>query len=85
MMKPEREVATLDGNDDAGVRAEVRRLLRLLVQEAKRQECVEEACRFPGVFAAFALLDPVIAAAVEQEQVTCDDLVVWVAVLLSQA
>jgi len=75
----------VDAGENAQVRVEVRRLLRLLVQEAKRQGCLEEARRFPGVFAAFALLDPVIANAVGQEVVTLDDLVVWLAVLLSQA
>ena len=75
----------LDDRETAKERVEVRRMLRLLVEEAKRQGCLEEACRFPGVFAAFALLDPVIAEAVGREIVTLDDVVVWLAVLLSHA
>ena len=71
-----------DEGNTARVRAEVRHTLRLLVAEAKRQGCLEQARRFPGVLAAFALLDPVIGDAVGQEVVTLDDLVVWLAVLL---
>ena len=74
-----------DERENARVRSEVRHVLRLLVQEAKRQGCVEEARRFPGVFAAFALLDPLIGEAVGQGIVTLDDLMVWLAVLLCQA
>ena len=78
------EVKMSGESETARKRAEVRHVLRLLVQESKRQGCFEVVCRFPEVFAAFALLDPVIGEAVEQGSVTLDDLVVWLAVLLTQ-
>lgn len=75
----------LDDRETAKERVEVWRMLRLLVEEAKRQGCLEEACRFPGVFAAFALLDPMIGEAVGRGRVSLDDLMVWLVMLLCQA
>ncbi|HEY6541772.1 MAG TPA: hypothetical protein VIZ18_12575 [Ktedonobacteraceae bacterium] len=69
-------------DDRVSRRFEVRRSLKMLVQEAQRQECIEQVRRFPDVFVLFALLDPVIGEAVEQEMVTLQDIRLWLAVLL---
>ena len=69
-------------DDRVSLRFEVRRSLRMLVQEAQRQGCMEQVRRFPEVFVLFALLDPVIGEAVEQEVVTLQDIRLWLDVLL---
>ena len=70
-------------HDRASVRYEVRRSLRLLVQEAKRQDCFEDVRRFPDLFALFVLkADPVIREAFQAGLVTLQDIRTWLGVLL---
>lgn len=64
------------------VRFEVRCVLRGLVQEAQRQGCVEDVRRFPDVFVACVLQLDVVAAAVTSGQVTIQDIIVWLDVLI---
>jgi hypothetical protein len=65
------------------VRAEVRRYLKRLIQEAKRQKCFEEIQQMPELFVAFLLShDAVMIGAVASGMVTLHDLCTWLNVLL---
>jgi hypothetical protein len=69
--------------DRAVVRAEVRRYLKRLIQEAKRQECFEDIQQFPEVFVAFLLSqDAVMIGVIASGMVTLQDLCTWLNVLL---
>ena len=72
-----------DERDRALVRYEVRRSLRSLLQEAKRQDCFEDVRCFPDLFLLFVLeVDPVIQGAFLTGLVTLQDLRLWLGVLL---
>ncbi len=69
--------------DRASVRYEVRRSMRLLVQEAKRQGCFEDVRCFPDLFLLFVLeVDPIMQGAFQAGLVTLQDMRVWLDVLL---
>jgi len=74
---------SLPERDRASVRYEVRRSLRLLIEEAKRQDCFEVVRCFPDVFVLFVLeVDPVIRDAFQAGLVTIEDIRIWLGVLL---
>lgn len=73
-----------DEDDRVAVRFHVRRALRLLVEEAKRQDCLEDVRHFPDVFVALVVLvSPTIGEAVALGMVTVQEVRVWLGMLLN--
>jgi hypothetical protein len=74
------------GRDGLAARAQVRRSLRALIQEAQRQGCLEQIQQLPELFVLFLLShDLLISEAVTSGVVTLHEVCAWLQVLLDEA
>ncbi|HLG78369.1 MAG TPA: hypothetical protein VFA09_01360 [Ktedonobacteraceae bacterium] len=74
------------GRDGLAARAQVRRSLRALIQEAQRQGCLEQVQQLPELFVLFLLsYDLLISEAVTLGVVTLHEVCAWLQVLVQEA